>query len=102
MKSYKVVIVDDEPQAIAGLNHLLAKFEQLEVVGRYTDARNALHAIVINKPDILFADIEMPGMDGLELVDHLKNEGCMHLVVYITGHELFAGLGRGNFSYLGF
>jgi two-component system response regulator AlgR len=63
----KVLIVDDEPLARARLGALLRELNQVEVVGEASDAREALVLLEKLSPDILYLDVRMPGMSGLEL-----------------------------------
>jgi len=85
----RALIVDDEPLARSELERLLGETQQFEIVGRCANAVEALHAIREARPDVLFLDVQMPGVSGLELLgmidDDLKPD-----VVFVSAHEEFA------------
>ena len=72
MKSYKCFLVDDEPLALKVIEQHVARFSQFEVCGTSTDPVAALVAIKECNPDLLFLDIAMPGLTGLELMAAMK------------------------------
>ncbi len=63
----RCVIVDDEPVARAGLRHALAEVDWLQCVGEAADGLSALRVVDELKPDLVFLDIQMPGLPGTEL-----------------------------------
>jgi two-component system response regulator AlgR len=83
----KALIVDDEPLARARLGALLRELNQVEVVGEATDAREALALLDKLSPDILYLDVRMPGMSGLELAQHLARLPDPPAIVFITAHD---------------
>jgi two-component system LytT family response regulator len=85
----RVVIVDDEPLARRRLAHLLAKDGGCELVAECGDASSALLAIERSAPDLLFLDVQMPEVDGLELVPLIPAHLVPH-IVFVTAHEQFA------------
>ena len=68
MKKYKCFIVDDEPLALNVIEQHLSRFSQFEVCGKSTDPLDALATIKDSKPDLLFLDIAMPELTGLEMI----------------------------------
>jgi len=82
------IIIDDEPAARDLIAELLSTRPDVEVIGSYGDSRRALAAIRRDKPDLVLLDIQMPGRDGLALVDELGDD-APH-VVFITAHDRFA------------
>jgi two-component system LytT family response regulator len=84
----KVFLIDDEPIAIDRLTRLLEAHDRVDVVGRGSDPAAALSAIRASQPDVLFLDIEMPGMSGFELLDTLGLP--QPLVVFTTAYEEYA------------
>jgi len=82
----KALIVDDEPPARARLNALLRELNQVEVVGEAGDAGETLALLDRLAPDILFLDVRMPGMSGLELARHLARLPDPPAIVFTTAH----------------
>lgn len=68
----RVLLVDDEPAASTWLADLLSRHEHVRVVGRATSADRAEEMIAHLAPDVVFLDIEMPGRDGLAVLDRLN------------------------------
>ena len=87
---YKVVIVDDEPIIVEGLSRLLP-WEKYgcEVVGTAYNGNEALEMIRKEKPDVLFSDIAMPGMDGLTMIAALRSEFPEMQISILTGYRDF-------------
>jgi two-component system, LytTR family, response regulator len=85
----RALIVDDEPLARDRVRALAADQPDLEVVGESTDGQEALEAIESLRPDLVFLDIQMPGMDGLEMVGHL-DRGAMPAIIFVTAYDQFA------------
>lgn len=87
MPNYTCYIVDDEPLAIKVIEQHLAKFPQLETVGHSTDPIKALAHIKQLQPDLLFIDIQMPELTGLEFIESIQNQPS---VVITTAYREFA------------
>ena len=68
----RAIIVDDESLARTGLPMRLEKFPHVEVVQVCKNGKEALAAIAEHTPDLIFLDIQMPGMTGLEVVENLQ------------------------------
>jgi two-component system, LytTR family, response regulator len=66
--SITTIIVDDEPLAIQGLELRLQAFDDIEIIERCANGREAIRAIKTLKPDLVFLDIQMPGFDGFSVV----------------------------------
>ncbi len=85
----KAVIVDDEPKAIQGLTWELSNFDtDLEVIKTFTDAEEAIKYINNNALDCLFLDIEMPTMDGFQLLEKLDKKDFA--IVITTAYNEYA------------
>ena len=84
----RVVLVDDEPAAIANMRSVLDEFEALEVVAEVKDGSSALEAIRQHRPDIVFLDIEMPGVNGFEVAS--KTSDVPYQLVFITAYDQYA------------
>ena len=86
----RILLVDDEPLAIELLDSLLKKHDGVEIVGHANNGRRALVAIREQKPDVVFLDIEMPGMTGLEVVESLQSDNHMPHVIFATAFDKYA------------
>ena len=86
----RVVLVDDEPLAIQELEYILSKVSYVKIVRTFTDALEALSYIRIEEPDVVFMDIDMPQMTGIQLTEQLKKEGVDSKVIYATAYDTFA------------
>jgi two-component system, NarL family, nitrate/nitrite response regulator NarL len=71
----RIVIVDDHPIALAGLEALLSGERDLGVVARCVDGHDAVRAVAAHKPDVLVVDQDMPVMDGVAILRHLRAAG---------------------------
>jgi len=81
----KALIVDDEAPARSRLSRMLAAFQDLTVVGEASNGLEALQASQTLKPDVIFLDIEMPELNGLEVAEALGGEGPA--VVFVTAYS---------------
>lgn len=81
------IIVDDEPLAVKLLESFVAKTPDLELLGSFTDSIEAINAIKEQKPNLLFLDIQMPDLNGMELA-HMLPEGTR--VIFTTAFKEYA------------
>jgi two-component SAPR family response regulator len=72
--SLSCIIVDDEPLAVKLLETFVAKTPDLELLGSFTDSVEAINAIKDQKPNLLFLDIQMPDLNGMELAHMIPSE----------------------------
>ncbi|MBC5635354.1 response regulator [Ornithinibacillus sp. BX22] len=87
----KVILIDDEHLALTRLEHLFAEYiDEIEVVGAYQNASQALKEIEVISPDVVFLDIEMPGMNGLELAGKIQEINHHIEIVFVTGYNEYA------------
>ncbi len=87
MSTLTCIIVDDEPLAVRLLESYVEKTPDLTLLASFTDSINALNAVKEQKPDLLFLDIQMPNMDGMELAHSLPEETR---VVFTTAFKEYA------------
>jgi two-component system LytT family response regulator len=86
----RALIVDDEPLVRERLRTLLAEHADLQVVGEAGDGPSALNAVRDLTPDVVFLDIQMPGLTGLEVADVWRSEGALPLIIFVTAFDQFA------------
>ena len=85
----KTVIIDDEADAVDSLELILEEFlPMLEVINTFTDANKAIKKLPLIKPDIVFLDINMPGMSGFELLENLETVDFS--VIFTTAYDEYA------------
>jgi two-component system LytT family response regulator len=82
----RVLVVDDEPPARAKLRRWLLEERDLEVVAEAANGLSAAHLIATTRPDLVFLDIQMPDMSGLEVAAQLQ-AGSAPLLVFVTAHD---------------
>lgn len=85
----RVIIVDDEPLALRGMKLRLQEFPEVEVVEECANGREAVKAIKSLNPDLVFLDIQMPGLDGFGVVRALIG-GPAPLFVFVTAYDKYA------------
>ena len=87
MRPLTCMIVDDEPLAVRLLESYVDKTPDLQLLASYTDSITAINAIKEQKPNLLFLDIQMPNIDGMELAHSLPAETR---VVFTTAFKEYA------------
>ena len=85
----KALIVDDEELARRGLEIRLKKFDDVEICGECGNGREAIESVRATSPDIVFLDIQMPGIDGFEVLRRLSGSD-MPIVIFVTAYDEFA------------
>jgi two-component system LytT family response regulator len=85
----RALIVDDEPLARRGIRQLLAPYRDIAVVGECRDGREALRSLVTLDPGLVFLDVQMPGLSGLDVI-RLHGADRMPATVFVTAHDEFA------------
>ncbi len=88
-KILRVLIVDDEPLALDYMETILASVGDVEVVGRCRSGREALIELQKCEVDLMFLDIQMPGLNGLEVVKRCQSD-VMPVVVFATAYDEYA------------
>lgn len=85
-----VLLVDDEPLAREGLKRLLGSCHDVRVVGEAADGKEALDKVRELNPQILFVDIRMPRMTGLELAEEISRMDKPSVIIFATAYEEYA------------
>jgi two-component system LytT family response regulator len=89
--SIRTLLVDDEPLARHLLRELLADFPALAVAGECTNGPEALAALQAGGYDVVFLDVQMPGLDGVQVLQQLRAVGQpLPLVVFVTAYDQYA------------
>lgn len=89
MSKIRTIIVDDESLARRGLTIRLEEHGDIEVVAQCKNGREALAAVQELTPDLVFLDIQMPGIDGFEVVRNIQVD-IMPLIVFATAFDHYA------------
>jgi two-component system LytT family response regulator len=89
MTPLRTVIVDDEPLARRGLSLRLENHPPVELVAECANGEEALEAVAALQPDLMFLDIQMPGMDGFDVIENLQGD-AMPMVIFVTAYNEFA------------
>jgi len=85
----RAIIVDDEPLARRGLELRLREAADVEIVRQCANGREALAAIGELQPDLMFLDIQMPGLSGFDVVKQVPQES-LPMIVFVTAFDRFA------------
>ena len=85
----RALLVDDEPHAREELRALVEETGAFEALATCANAIEALKALRSERPDVLFLDVQMPVVDGFELLGMLE-QASLPLVVFVTAHDAFA------------
>jgi two-component system LytT family response regulator len=89
MKKIRTLIVDDEPLARERLATLLQAEAGVEIVGQCRDGEEAVTAIQDHTPDLVFLDVQMPQMNGFDVIEAVGGEK-MPLVIFVTAYDQHA------------
>ncbi|HEX7329919.1 MAG TPA: LytTR family DNA-binding domain-containing protein [Pyrinomonadaceae bacterium] len=85
----RTLIVDDEPLARRNLRVLLEKDPQIEIIDECRNGREAVKAINALSPDLIFLDIQMPEMDGFDVLAHVGPEH-IQAIIFVTAFDQYA------------
>lgn len=85
--SYKAIIIDDEHLAITELELMLKAFPEINIIHSVEKAQDGLKKVNELKPDVIFLDINMPGMSGFELLENLDE---VPQVIFVTAYDEYA------------
>ncbi|MEZ4938560.1 MAG: response regulator [Crocinitomicaceae bacterium] len=83
----KTLIIDDERLAREELKNLLAEFPELEIIGECANGKEGIESINKEKPDLIFLDIQMPEINGFEMLEQLDH---VPMVIFVTAYDEFA------------
>lgn len=86
----RCLVVDDERPAREELIYILKDIEGIEVIGQASHGKEALELIEKLQPDIVFLDIQMPEMNGMEVARRLINKEYIPKIIFVTAYDQFA------------
>ncbi len=89
MSEIRTLIVDDEPEARLGLRSLLEQDEQIRLVGECSNGDEAVQAIRMKLPDLVLLDVQMPGLNGFDVLRELKSDH-MPFVIFVTAYDQYS------------
>jgi two-component system LytT family response regulator len=89
-RRFRVVVVEDEEPSRRKLRGLIALHPELELVGECGCAVEALRAIRTLEPELVFLDVQLPDLDGFEIVELTSQAALRSLIVFVTAYERFA------------
>jgi two-component system LytT family response regulator len=87
MKTFKTLLIEDERLAREELKSLLKDYLEIEIIGEAKNGEEGITLIKEHKPDLVFLDINMPGMNGFEMLKHLED---LPRVIFVTAYDEFA------------
>jgi len=89
MKKIRTVIVDDEPLALGLIRSCLIQHPEIDIISECKNGKEAIATVSELEPDLLFLDIQMPGLNGFDVIKRLQS-ATMPLVVFVTAYQQFA------------
>jgi two-component system LytT family response regulator len=87
MKTFKTLLIEDERLAREELKSLLKDYLEIDIIGEAKNGEEGITLIKEHKPDLVFLDINMPGMNGFEMLKHLED---LPRVIFVTAYDEFA------------
>ena len=86
MQKLRTIIVDDEPLALKLLRTVLSEIADVEIVAECSNGKQAVEAATELEPELIFLDIQMPGMNGFDVIKSMQAE-IMPMVVFVTAYD---------------
>ncbi len=83
----KIVIADDHPMLLKGLKHSLMTENTIEIIGEAPDGQKALEMIMTLNPDIAILDYDMPFLNGLQILERVKEKSILTKIIFLTMHQ---------------
>lgn len=91
MNKLSVILVDDEEQARFSLRKFLLDYcPEVNIITEESNVADAIKAINKNKPDVVFLDIEMPGLSGLQILDFFNEDEINFQIIFVTAYSEYA------------
>ena len=98
----KILLVDDEVAALDLMEELLHQMNGVQVIGKAASKFDAISLLLKNSPDVIFQDIQMQGVNGLNLVDEYRKHQFNGKIVFVTAHSQYAieAIKKAAYDYL--
>lgn len=100
----RVLIVDDHPIVRRGLQSLLSAYPEIEIVGEAVDAAAALQAVQDLAPEVILLDIQMAGVDGIEIASRILRAAAQSKIIILTAYDndeyILGAFRAGAYAYL--
>ena len=89
MSKLRTILVDDEPLALNLLRSIVGQIDDIEIIGECKNGREAIESTMLLAPDLMFLDIQMPSVNGFEVVKALQSD-VMPMVIFATAYNQYA------------
>lgn len=100
----RVIIVDDHPIVRRGLQSLLSVYPDIEILGEAVDAATALQAVQALAPEVILLDIQMSGVDGIEIASRILRAAPQAKIIILTAYDndeyILGAFRAGAYAYL--
>jgi len=102
MENITAILIDDEKLALNRMADILKHFPHVKVISKESEPEHAIECIIKLKPDVVFLDVEMPGMTGFNLVQKVRNNFVFPSFIFVTAFNQYAikALKAEAFDYL--
>ncbi len=88
--SISCILVDDEELALEELQFLLNPDPDVDIVAEGRNGVDAIRLVKELRPDLIFLDIQMPGLNGFQVLHELVKENCLPQVIFVTAYDQYA------------
>ena len=88
--SISCILVDDEELALEELQFLLNPDPDVDIVAEGRNGVDAIRLVKALRPDLIFLDIQMPGLNGFQVLHELVKENCLPQVIFVTAYDQYA------------
>ena len=88
--SISCVLIDDEELALEELQFLLNSDPDVDIVAEGRNGVDAIQLVKELRPDLIFLDIQMPGLNGFQVLHELVKENCLPQVIFVTAYDQYA------------
>jgi two-component system, LytTR family, response regulator len=89
VRTIRIALVDDEPLALRAMQRALDEVQDIEIVAECSSGEDVLRMLPTLQPDLIFLDIEMPGMSGMEIAQQLQGRDSPY-IVFVTAYDKYA------------